>query len=891
MNNPSKAIIVGWMLCASMLASAEVVNIDLKRPLAPQQISIARDVSIASRPDQWVSRAGDLEWTKELQVPGASSVSFAAEAYLPEGVRLIAGSKLVSREYDRNSVSDGNIYGIPATGDTLVIRLVAPAEKLSQVRFRLTKLYAAPTYTESKAVGDTSLRNLYCAIDNINPKAARSTVQVLVSKSVGQSSCTGTLVANARGNFAHNIITAAHCGEDVAYDASKVTVLWNRETNCAEGNVNANSIPGPSSTGYINITTVTSVKDPGNAALQDGDTWLFGSVTAPPNGANPYWSGLNVAGHAADYTAPFEGLGPVFAISHPLALTKTLARSTNPVKNGDFCVGDYECVSSYVVTWNDGRTDNGSSGGALFDQDGLMIGNLAACTSNNLTCFYPKLSTAWTGDGTEGAGLRPYLDSMGTNPSRINGYNNPSRTDNLTLMFASDVKTASNTSVKFTMFIDDAASCTSSATPAVSGFPEGALSFTNGAKRDLTVTVGANRTTFFISCLNSAGTAKEAAIVVNAGAGPGVSAPTVSLTAGAATTTVGSSVTLTWSSVSASSCTASGAWSGSRSTNGSQSVTINAAGVNSFSLSCGNAGGTTTKTTSVTGVSPGLPTISNFSSSADSGTVGSTVMLSWGSSGATSCTASGAWSGPKDVSGNGSVSIGSLGDNTYVLTCSNGAGPVSRSLTVVGTSSGPAPSAPTVSLTASAPSATVGGSVVLQWASEGASACVASESWSGNKAFNGSESVTISSVGDNSYSLTCANDTGSTLKTVHVVGASPGYPVIKYFRASSERLAAGSSVTLVWETDEATTCSASGQWSGALGVDGTAVLAVGPGSNMYVLTCSNGFGSVSATRYIEGTEAGGGGLSLGPKRGGGSTAWQGLVLLLGLVLLRRLTVA
>jgi hypothetical protein len=66
-------------------------------------------------------------------------------------------------------------------------------------------------------------------------------------------------------------------------------------------------------------------------------------------------------------------------------------------------------------------------------------------------------------------------------------------------------------------------------------------------------------------------------------------APTLTL----ATTSVvvGNSTTLTWSDVGATSCTASGAWTGTLATSGTQTVSPTAAGTSVYSLTCANAAG------------------------------------------------------------------------------------------------------------------------------------------------------------------------------------------------------------------------------------------------------------------------------------------------------------
>ena len=70
--------------------------------------------------------------------------------------------------------------------------------------------------------------------------------------------------------------------------------------------------------------------------------------------------------------------------------------------------------------------------------------------------------------------------------------------------------------------------------------------------------------------------------------------PTVSVSVAPTSITVGSSATITWSSTNATSCTASGSWSGNEATSGTQVVTPTATGSPSYSLACTGAGGTAT---------------------------------------------------------------------------------------------------------------------------------------------------------------------------------------------------------------------------------------------------------------------------------------------------------
>lgn len=75
--------------------------------------------------------------------------------------------------------------------------------------------------------------------------------------------------------------------------------------------------------------------------------------------------------------------------------------------------------------------------------------------------------------------------------------------------------------------------------------------------------------------------------------------PTIALASNQNSISAGQSATLTWSSTSATSCTASGAWSGAEPTSGSMTVAPTSAGNAVFTLTCAGAGGSTAQSVTV----------------------------------------------------------------------------------------------------------------------------------------------------------------------------------------------------------------------------------------------------------------------------------------------------
>ena len=75
------------------------------------------------------------------------------------------------------------------------------------------------------------------------------------------------------------------------------------------------------------------------------------------------------------------------------------------------------------------------------------------------------------------------------------------------------------------------------------------------------------------------------------GSAPAILAKITSFIADISSAEIGSTVTLTWSSTDSTSCAASGAWSGTKSASGTETVTIDTVGNLAFNLNCSGAGG------------------------------------------------------------------------------------------------------------------------------------------------------------------------------------------------------------------------------------------------------------------------------------------------------------
>jgi hypothetical protein len=80
----------------------------------------------------------------------------------------------------------------------------------------------------------------------------------------------------------------------------------------------------------------------------------------------------------------------------------------------------------------------------------------------------------------------------------------------------------------------------------------------------------------------------------------------------------------------------------------------------------------------------------------------------------------------------------------------------------------------------------------------------------------------------------------------------PAQPAFINISISPATVAPGQSATLTWSTGHATSCSASGTWSGTMAMAGSmTVMLQSPGKQTYTLICNGEVGAVSKTVTLD----------------------------------------
>lgn len=339
---------------------------------------------------------------------------------------------------------------------------------------------------------------------------------------------------------------------------------------------------------------------------------------------------------------------------------------------------------------------------------------------------------------------------------------------------------------------------------------------------------------FILECSGSGGTqASSKKVSVK------IPQPTASISASPSSVAYGAKTTLTWSSKHVKECTASGAWSGSVALSGTQ-TTMGLLADSTFTLTCSGVGGSTSTSALVSVTppvqSPDAPMVS-FSASAMTVDYDGSTMLTWSSTNATTCEASGGWSGVKTTSG--SQNLTNLkSTQTYTLSCTGSGGTTSADLNIL-----VLPPPPTVNLSASSTSIAYNGSVKLTWSSSGADSCLAEGSWSGPKGTSGSQDVS-GLTATSTYTLGCTGSGGTTKKSVTVSVAAPPAPTLT-LSANPTSLAYNGSTTLTWSSSNASSCTASGGWSGTKTLSDSEIVSGLTATKTFTLDCTGAGGAVS----------------------------------------------
>jgi hypothetical protein len=359
----------------------------------PYQYAVAVDLQLEADQGTWSSRDGTASWRLRLLSPGARSLSlYIPRPRLPAGARLWAygpDGRRVHGPYDAARFAQGGIWTAPVAGEELVLEVRAAAA--ADLRLGAVKVFHGfRGWTQEAEAGP-------CNVDITCPESADWTADAgsVARISIGgQFLCSGQLVNNVRQDQRRLFLTADHCGVDGAGGpASSVLFYFDYAGPC--GDLVGGTLPPPTFEGARRLAS-----DPST------DFSLLEITDPAPLPASAYFAGWDATGRDP---AP----GGV-SIHHPAGDEKKIAfhdlvPGRSPVNIGTGCR-----IPAWKVNWSVGTTQDGSSGGGLWDPSHRMIGFLsggfASCRTPLLPDYFARLDAAWTARPFAGGQLKAHLD-------------------------------------------------------------------------------------------------------------------------------------------------------------------------------------------------------------------------------------------------------------------------------------------------------------------------------------------------------------------------------------------------------------------------------------------------------------------------------------------------
>jgi hypothetical protein len=366
---------------------------------------------------------GSRYWLINIASANAKTMNFLFdEFYLPKGAKLYfynSDRSDVLGAYTHTQNREDKQFGSwLVDGDNIYIELYEPAEKLGETQLHMSRAIhgyrSVADFTDgAKGLNDSGACNLDvdCSVgadfDSLKEELKKSVGLIVVG---GSGFCTGSLINNTSNNGTPYFLTANHClGGSVANWAFRFN--W--------------TSPNPQCATFTNSTNGSFDQTVSGAALRASnsisDVALL-EITAPlPSSWDLVWAGWDRSGAFPSYNV---------GIHHPSGDIMKVCRNDNPLqKTQTFFNGNPNTSVWLVDNWELGVTEPGSSGSALFDQDGRIIGQLAggqaACSGtsdNNQFDIYGRFGVSWDSGSSQSSRLKEWLDPNDTGDIVIDQY-------------------------------------------------------------------------------------------------------------------------------------------------------------------------------------------------------------------------------------------------------------------------------------------------------------------------------------------------------------------------------------------------------------------------------------------------------------------------------------
>lgn len=418
-NNPAALTAAGRFAQSYQAVTIELPAIDHRKLLEAEKAvslrsaDVAKPFQIATPVPVDIDVAGKANWTSDEQFAYGKLTIHAGQAkslsinfdrfYLPTGTEIFVYNEnanmitgpVTAAENNKQEKWGSWVY----KGEWITVEVRVPVKDKNELKLHINNVaygYKEIYKTKVGNFGGSGACNInvLCPLGN-GWEAERNSVGLLLD-GFGSAFCTGSLLMNTCSAPTPYFLTANHC-----FEARPDVANW-RFTFQAWS---------PTCTPSQNSDGITFNGSALRANWSATDFCLVELNTVPP--AN---SGIHYAGWSRSTTPATGGV----AIHHPRGDVMKISSYTTPLVRADYPIiggGDPPGDLQWVVQWNQGVTEPGSSGSPLFDQNHRVVGQLgggpSACGAPVLQDAYGRFDNSWTGGGTSSTRLSDWLDPTG----------------------------------------------------------------------------------------------------------------------------------------------------------------------------------------------------------------------------------------------------------------------------------------------------------------------------------------------------------------------------------------------------------------------------------------------------------------------------------------------
>lgn len=367
---------------------------------------------------------GDRVWRLYVRSRGAKAlIAFYEDLVLPTGAELYMyapdGQQVLGPYTANDSPADGRFMTGLLYGDEAVIEYLEPAAVRGQGRLRIKRIdHAYKPVAQSERSDGREFgygASLDCQIgadcEVADPMAAmkRSSCRIIVVVEEGTGYCTGNLMNNTAQDGKPYVYTGFHCMDGY----TPIYSLWRfdfqyRVSGCS---------PAANEPQFYSLTGSTY-----RAGRQQNDFLLLELDKEVPANFSAFYLGWNRQDTAPDTSYMFH---------HPRGDVQKISRSTEQgtIFGGPiFWNNDVTTPRDhhFDIDFTEGNYEVGSSGAALLNKNGQMVGHLNGGNPDTEACefsqaWFGRLDLAWEGGGTPATRLMDWLDPLGTDAMELGG--------------------------------------------------------------------------------------------------------------------------------------------------------------------------------------------------------------------------------------------------------------------------------------------------------------------------------------------------------------------------------------------------------------------------------------------------------------------------------------